>query len=104
MDLERDCLVELEDGAAVESGEALPVQLEVNDHDGARRLAVKLLPGLAVSGNLADLRVPEDRGVESGGLFGLAVEPQAGGDPLDDLHGCFSLLCRVHMVICTAVG
>jgi hypothetical protein len=41
---------------------------------------VEFLAGLAVMGDGGDFCVIEDRTVELGGLFGLAVEPQAGGD------------------------
>src|SRR5262249_9063270 len=46
VDLERDRLVEREDGTAVERGERLAGQLEGHHHHAARRTAVDLVPGL----------------------------------------------------------
>src|SRR5688572_5279452 len=79
--LQRDRLVELEDRAAVQGRERPPVELELDDQHGAGLAAVLLPAGLAVVGDLPDLRVLEDPDVVPGRLERLAVEPQAGGDP-----------------------
>jgi hypothetical protein len=79
-------LVEGEHRAAVEGGERLPVQLEIDRHHGSRRPSVDLLPGLAVTGDGGDLRVPEYAGVVLRGFFGLGVEPQARNDRLRCCH------------------
>ena len=51
-------------------------------------VAVELfVPGLAVSRDASDAGILEDRGVELRGLFGLIVEPEAGGDLLNGWHG-----------------
>ena len=90
IDLKRDGLVELEDRAAVERGECLPVQLEGHGHDRSGRLAVDLPPGFAVARDVPDLRVLEDADIERGGLLGLIVEPQDRGRFVGWLAWCFS--------------
>jgi hypothetical protein len=53
---------------------------------------------MAVAGDPRDLRVAlEDPDVEVGGLFGLAVKPQAGGNLVDGGHG--ELLGVVEIVL-----
>src|SRR5690606_36261635 len=77
--LERDRLGELEVRAAVQAGEGLAHQLEL-DGDGLAR------PG-QVGGPRRDppqLRIGEQGDVEPGRLFGLAVEPEEG---VEALHG-----------------
>src|SRR5678809_342591 len=44
------------------------------------------MSGFAVTGDLSDLRVLEDPGIELGCFFGLVVEPQAGSDRLGEGH------------------
>jgi hypothetical protein len=75
-DVERDRLAEREQRAAVDRGELLAVELELDGHHGARR------PGrvLAVVGDVRDARVREQRDVELGGLVALGVEPEVRGD------------------------
>src|SRR6185436_6101213 len=86
IDLERDGLVEFENRAPVESSEGVSIELELHDHHRPCRLAVDLLPGIWITGDLADLRILEDGGVELGSLFGLGVEPQARGNLLNEWH------------------
>ncbi len=50
-------------------------------------MPMHLLPGFAVVRDLGDSGVGKDVGVERGGLLGLAVKSQAGGDFLKDWHG-----------------
>lgn len=54
VDLKRDRLVEREDRATVEAGEALPVEFETDRQDRAVGLAVDFLTGLAVVGDGGD--------------------------------------------------
>ena len=80
LNLERDGLVELENGAAVERGEGLSVQLKGHRQHRPGRLPVDFLSGLWIARDGDDFRVFEDGGVKAGGVFGLVVEPQAGAD------------------------
>ena len=77
VDQQRDRLVEGELRAAVDGGELLAVEHEV---DGQHRAGLARA-GLAVVGDVRDLRVREHRDVELGGLLALGVEPEVGGDP-----------------------
>jgi hypothetical protein len=89
-DLERDGLGEVVLGAAVEGHERLPVQLELGRDDHAGR------PGaaLAVTADVAELGVFEDARVVGGGLFGLGVEPQAGGQRRTGHGSSWSFRCH----------
>ena len=78
--LERNSLREFENRSAIERGKRLTVDLELDDHHGARRPAVDLLPRLPIARDFGDLRVLEHGAIEFGGFFGLIVEPQAGAD------------------------
>src|SRR5262249_12687650 len=81
---------------AVEGDELLPLQLEGHRHDRPRLAR----PGLAVAGDLGDLRasgggarlVREHRDVEVRGLLRLVVEPQ---ERRDLLHGGSSFVYAV---------
>ena len=90
LDLKGNRFVELENRPAIECGEALAVELERHDHHTAGLLPVHFLPGLAVVGDLRDLRVFEDARVKPCGLFGLVVKPETGNDLLES-HGTYSL-------------
>ena len=70
--LERHRFVELELRSAVERGEGLSFELELDDHDRARRLAVDLAAGLGVAADLFDLRIGKDRGVELRRVLGFS--------------------------------
>src|SRR5688572_23085619 len=72
--------------AAVESGEFLALELEADGHDAAFRAR----PCFAVTGNLADLRVFENAGIEMDRLLGLIIEPQKGRDLLFYFHRSFA--------------
>src|SRR5689334_10195988 len=61
--LQGDRFVELEEGSAVECREGLAVEFELHGEHGAFLLAVRFEPGLAVAGDLADLRIREDADV-----------------------------------------
>src|SRR5438105_2386601 len=77
VDEQRNRLAELELGAAVDAGVLLAVEQERHGHhraDPARR-------AFGVVRHGGDLGVREDRHVELGGLEGLGVEPEVGGDP-----------------------
>ncbi|MNW04097.1 hypothetical protein D3C71_2001330 [compost metagenome] len=87
VDLERDRLVEAKHRAAVESGEGLAVEHETDGHHRAFGPTVELEAGLAVASDGGDGGVLEHRAVEVRGVFGLIVEPQAGGEFLDTRHG-----------------
>src|SRR5215203_2888740 len=78
VDLERDGLVRLEVGAAVQRREALSVELEDNGHD---RALVPRTRG-AVTRDLHDPGAREDRRVQLRRLFALGVEPETGSDLL----------------------
>src|SRR5258708_8616984 len=73
---ERDGGRELELRAAVEGEEFLAFDLERHGHRGIFGSG----PGVAVTGNLAHLRVLEDGDVEVGGFFGFAIEPEEWSD------------------------
>src|SRR5262249_20779537 len=88
-------LGELELRPTVEPEEFLPVELERHRHHRAPGLAGGSGRLLVVAGDRSDLRVLEDRRVEPGGLFGLAVEPQAHADLLSRLCHWRLLLPRV---------
>src|SRR5262249_51304835 len=81
-DLERDCLGELEAGAAVKGEELEALDLEGDGHDRSRLLAVDFLALLSIAADLAELCVGEDRHIVLGGRFGLGIEPQAWLDAL----------------------
>src|ERR1700716_2051325 len=87
INLERNRLVEFEYGTAVQRRERLPLELERDGHHRTGRSSVDLLPDLAVSRNLDDFRLLEDRDIKICCLFSLIVEPQAGADLLTDWHG-----------------
>src|SRR5205807_387347 len=72
VDEERDRRREGELRATVERMELLPFDLEDHGHRASLRPGARF----AVTRDLGDLRILEDRGVELRGLFGLAVEPQ----------------------------
>src|SRR5262249_9576482 len=72
VDRERDGLVELEVGAAVQRDHALAVELEADGH----REALLTRPGRAVARDVEDLRVREDGRVELGCGLALGVEPE----------------------------
>src|SRR5690349_17104950 len=87
-DLKRDCFVELEDGPAIERGERQPREFEGDGHDRTFGLLMRFLAGLSVTGNFQDPGIRENSDVEIRGFLTLAVEPQARGDLLADLHEC----------------
>jgi hypothetical protein len=80
-------LVELEHRPAVERGEPLSVQLEFHGQHRSRRSSVTLLARFAVPGNVSNLGILEDAGIELRGLFALVVEPQTRGDLGMSFHG-----------------
>lgn len=80
LDLEGHGFGELEDGAAVQGGEGLAAELEDDGHDAAGLATVDFLAGFAIKDDAVDLAGGEDAGVKAGGVFGLVVEPEAGGD------------------------
>src|SRR6185436_9260388 len=86
IDLERDGLVELEIRTAVECGEWLSIESELDCHHRSGWFVVLLVPGFAVVRDFADARVLEDAGVVARGVLGLCVEPEAGTDSLCDGH------------------
>src|SRR4029450_10151075 len=86
-DLQGDGLVELEYRASVERGEGLALELERHGQHGAGLSPMDFLPRFAVPSDSNNLRILEDAGVEIGGIFGLAVEPEARCDFGSDLHG-----------------
>jgi hypothetical protein len=49
---------------------------------------MRLLARLSVARNGSDSRIIENADIEIGGVFALAVEPQAGGYLLAELHEC----------------
>src|SRR5690606_5969142 len=69
--------------AAVDGGEALAGEFEVDPHDRARRAHA----GLGEAGDVGDAGVGQQRTVEVRGLLGVAVVPEVGDDLL---HGGFS--------------
>src|ERR1039457_282307 len=77
MDHERDRLVERELRTAVDRGELLPVQCEVDRQASTGRAG----SSLTVVGDHFDLRVREHRDIELGSLLTFSVEPQVRGDP-----------------------
>ncbi|MNY11825.1 hypothetical protein D3C86_1448730 [compost metagenome] len=87
IDLKRNRFTEREHRPAVETGEALPVELEADGHDRTFGPAVEFESGVAVMGDGGDFRMVEDRAIELRRLFGLIVEPQAGREFLYTLHG-----------------
>ena len=80
--LERHRLVELELRAAVERQELLALELELDGHHRAGRLAVDLLACVAVAADPSDLGILEDRDVVLGRGLAFVVEPQARHDLL----------------------
>src|SRR5262249_774680 len=78
--------VELEERPAVERGERLAVELELDGQDRAGGAPVDLVAGFAVAADRDDARVLEDARVVAGGLLGFVVEPQAGRDAMDACH------------------
>src|SRR4029079_14676854 len=88
IDRKRDRLAELELRAAVQRGNGRAVKLERNDEHLA------LLAGARGRGprHAGDLRIPEDRDIEVGGLFGLLVEPQERADLEGHVVYSFGLL------------
>src|SRR5690606_5128620 len=84
VNLKGNGFAELEGRAAVESGEPLPIQFEINEHDRTGGLSVNVLAGLAIAGEVINARVFENARVESRRFFGFLVEPQAWTDAL---HG-----------------
>jgi hypothetical protein len=96
IDLKRDRFVEREVRASVKAGKRLAVEFEADGHDRPDFPAVEFLAGLAVMGDGGDFCVIEDRTVELGGLFGLAVEPQARGDFCTcSMAGLLAGFCRL---------
>jgi hypothetical protein len=83
----RERLAELEHRAAVKAGEAVPVKFEADRHHRAFGSAMEFETSMAIIGGGGDSRMVEDRAVKLRGLFGLIVEPQAGRDFLEALHG-----------------
>src|SRR5262249_28530050 len=79
---QRDGFVELELRPAVERGEVLSGEREVDRHHRAFRHR----HAIAVVRNSVDLRVPEDRRIELRGVFGLRVEPEERRDLLHGVH------------------
>src|SRR5262249_53189808 len=79
---ERNRLGELEDRPAVEGDEGLARELELDRHDAPGRTRA----GLAVTSDLADLRVGKDRHVEVDGFLSLMIEPEKWRDLLQR-HG-----------------
>ncbi|KEY83019.1 hypothetical protein BA78_8859 [Aspergillus fumigatus] len=79
VDLEGDRPREFELGAAIQSCKSLSVQFEFNNHNAACLSPVVLFSSFGVALDCCDLGVGEDGDVESGGFFGLAVEPEAWG-------------------------
>src|SRR5882757_2817850 len=75
-DLERDGLAEGEHRATVHPDELLAVELELHGQDRSGRAR----PGLGVADDTAERGILEDAEVVVRRLFGLVVEPQAGGD------------------------
>jgi hypothetical protein len=75
--LERDRLVELKQRSAIQAGERLAHQGEL-DHQHVAGLARRVVARRAM--DRIDVAVGEQRGVEIGGFFGIAVEPEAGGN------------------------
>src|SRR5439155_12662391 len=70
-DLERNGLVELEQRAAIESGERLALQLEGHGHDRPRRPAVDLVASLSISRQFGDPGILENLRIEPRRLLGL---------------------------------
>src|SRR5262249_49862969 len=68
--------VELEERPAVERGERLAVELELDGQDRAGGAPVDLVAGFAVAADRDDARVFEDTRVVAGGVPRFAVEPQ----------------------------
>ena len=62
--------------------------LELDDQDAALRLLMHLLAFVRIVADPAELRVLEDRDIELRGVFGIAIEPEAGGELLDAGHVC----------------
>ena len=94
IDDQRNRLGKLELGAAVQCGELLSVERELDDHDGPGFLAVVFFAGRGVTLDMGDFGVAAKGGnVVVGGLFGLVLEPEAGGNFVD---GHCGLLCYSH--------
>src|SRR5713101_7108144 len=72
VDVERDRLVELEMGPAVDGDEILALELEGNRHDRALRPRAAIV----IARPRDDARVLEDGGIEAHRLPGIGVEPQ----------------------------
>jgi hypothetical protein len=70
----------------VERRELLAIELKYYDHHRSSRSMVSLETGLPISSDSDYSRVPEDSGVESGRLLGLAVKPQAWANSLNGTH------------------
>jgi len=68
------------------SGEGMSIELELTTSTDPAGLPWYLPPGVWITGDLSDLRILEDGGVELRGLFGFGVEPQARGNLLNEWH------------------
>ena len=90
-------------GPPLSAVNGLPGELELHGDHGARLLLVRLEARLAVTRDLADLRIRKDAGVVARGLLGLAGKPQAGGDFLAELHGV-TPVSVVHLLSRTGRG
>jgi len=94
-DLKRNGLVELVLWSAIQSCERLPIYLKGDNHNGTRFVFVELFSGFTVTLYMIDFAVFEDRSVESGGFFGLAIEPETRGDLRGHIFGVFWLFLNV---------
>src|SRR4051812_39279432 len=99
-DLKRDRFGELELGAAIQSGERLSVELELDGENLARRLPMDLRPSLRIPTDPSYFRVLEDTGIKPRRVFGLAVEPETGSDRFAQSHGCAPcLVCATRLLL-----
>src|SRR5665213_2487054 len=80
--LKRDRFAELESRTAVQAGEFLSVQFEVDGQHRARCAAVGFLSDIAETNDRGDLGILEHGGVEIHRFFGILVEPETGRDLL----------------------
>lgn len=71
-------MVERDLRATIQSDEAMTIEFKLDNQHVAGLVAVKLLARIRVALDVRDLGVGKDRDVKVGGIFGLAVEPEAG--------------------------
>jgi hypothetical protein len=65
--------------SSIQRRESLAIELKFDNHHSTRLLSVILLSFFAVILGVDDFSIFEEGGVEIGGFFGLAVEPETRG-------------------------